>query len=143
MRYCPTCDDEYVDSVERCRDDGAPLLARDEWEAELRRQGRSLEPGMLVTVAIVSDRFEADQLAAALADEELRPSVVATKASVVDPLTTPGPTTYAVVVPEDEEARALALVPELREALESSTVEAGEAAEAEEAEGERAAATPV
>src|SRR4051812_10180124 len=99
MRYCPTCDAEYLEGIETCSDDGTRLLAYGEWEAALAAEGREPKPHLLLSVAVATSAFEADEIAQALADAGCHPSVVSTKANTVDPLTVPGPTTWSVVVP--------------------------------------------
>ncbi len=137
MRYCPVCDEEYRDDVPRCTDDDTPLVDRATWEAGLARQGRTpLEVKKLATVAVLEDRFEADEVAQNLADEGFHVSISPSKAPTVGPLTNPTPTAWAIVVPEGEKARAEALVTEWRAALESSHAQAEQAAETEEAAGE-------
>jgi hypothetical protein len=139
MRYCSVCETGYADSARECAQHGPTLVSRPELEA---LHGRRATTGLRREVARVRSRFEADELAKALADEGLSAAVLETKASVVDPLTTPGPMTFAVVVPEEETAQARALVPELEEALESSVDSAIAAAETEEAAGEQASPPP-
>ncbi len=137
MRYCPTCDEEYQDNVDRCADDGTPLVDRATWEAELARQGRSpIDAKTLAAIAVFEDRFEADELAQDLADAGFDVDIVSSRPSTLGTLTTAVPTTWSIVVPDREKARALPLVTEWRAALESSRAEAEQAAEAEEAKTE-------
>lgn len=133
MHYCPKCDAEYRDEVKVCTDDGAVLLDRAAYEAELRLQGRNPQPfTRLAVIARLADRFEAEELAQALADEGFELSLVADKGPTVGPLTTPGPTLYQLVVRESEAPRAAALLVEWRADLESPESQALAEAEAEE-----------
>lgn len=138
MRFCPTCDSEYRDSVTTCADDGAALLDRPAYEAELARQGRQpIDHRELVPVATFFDRFEADELSRDLADEGLHVWLVRNKTPVVGMLA-PEPMSWNIVVPEREAAQATALLAEWRPALEGSQTEAAEAAEREVAASEHA-----
>jgi hypothetical protein len=137
MRYCPVCDEEYRDEVEKCSDDDTPLLGWEDYQAELSRQGRRPEDFRALTaVATFEDRFEADELAQMLFDEGFDVSLASSKAPTVGPLTNPAPAAWSIVVPEEERARAEPLVAEWRRALEDSRAEAERAAEAEEAASE-------
>lgn len=132
MRYCPTCDAEYEDAIERCNEDGTALLDKAAYQAELRRQGRvPIRVRALVTVGTFGNRFMADEIAQALADERFDVGLVSNKAATVGPLTQPEPATYSIVVPEDERERAAALVAQWRAGLEATQAEAEQQAEVE------------
>lgn len=140
MRYCPQCDAEYRDDRPACTDDGTALLNRAAYEADLVRQGRKpLDFRRLTAIATVDDSFEADALAKELTGQGFHVAVVASKPQTMGVLTSPGPTTWSLVVPDAEAERASVLLTEWRAGLESSAGEAEAAAVAEEAAGETAA----
>jgi hypothetical protein len=126
MRYCPTCEGEYQDTVTVCAEDGTPLVAR----ATRREPPDDLT--RLTKIITLADRFEAEELAEQLADEGFDVALVSDKASTVGPLTSPGPALYSVVVPDAKAETARALVAEWRTAMESDRAGAEAAADQEE-----------
>lgn len=141
MRYCPACDSEYQDEVKACAEDGSPLLDRAAYELERDREGRRPMPlARMVDVGTFDSRFEAEEIATELVKESFDVSIVSTRPGVAGPLTSPLPAEWSIVVPEEQAARASALVDEMRDELESSTDDAERAATADEAAGEQPSA---
>lgn len=138
MRYCPQCDTEYVEGRERCVEDGALLLDRRAWEAELARQGRIPEESRhFRRVASTSDRFRAEAIARQLTEESIEAFVVSSRAPTTGMLGEPARPVYRVIVPDADEARARSLASEWEAELERTAGEAAAAAELEEAQGEQ------
>lgn len=72
MKYCPECEAEYEDGVEKCSDCLASLISEaDYWvrKEEERRLRESLGRADFVSVMIARNAFEADRLRAALEAE--------------------------------------------------------------------------
>ena len=130
MRYCPQCGEEYRDSVTICAEDGTALVDRQTYEATMAPKQ---DLTRLTSLLTLDDRFEADELAQTLADQGFDVAVVSNKTPTMGTLTTPGPTLFSIVVPNDEVGRAAPLVVEWRKDLESSRAQAEQAADAEEA----------
>lgn len=138
MRYCPKCDSEFSnDAPDVCPDDGAALLDRQAWEAVRAKEGRLPRViGRLVVVAELADRFQAQELTGALAEEGIEALLSSDKSGTMSSITTPGPTLYRIGVAQADSERATALLTEWRAGLESADAEAqAEAAATTESAG--------
>ena len=92
----------------------------------------------LTQLAVVDDRFRAEELAALLAEENFDVSIVSSSPTTLGTLTAPGPVTYGIVVPEHEADRAEPLLTQWIKDLDGSAAQSEKAAEDEEAAGEKA-----
>lgn len=137
MLYCPRCDSEYVDGRKTCADDGTPLLDRRAYEAELARQGRlPRESQFFREVGLGYDRFTAENVADAIAQEGIETIIVPNRGATSGMLTEPVPRrSWIVVVAEENAARATAIARDAELAIAQSADEAGRAAEEEATEG--------
>jgi len=75
MKYCPDCEAEYVEDIESCSDCGAALISESDYRAlqearEREEKAREQEAKEYeVRVYTAENRFEADQIEAALKAE--------------------------------------------------------------------------
>jgi hypothetical protein len=139
MRYCPKCESEFQDAVTTCSDDGTPLVDQKQFQA--LTAGRLQVPERfhrLTAVLLLTDPFEAEELAEALVGEGFNVSVVSNKSQPFGWGTSPGPELFSIVVPDTQADKARVLVAQWQSELEDKQTEqdAEQAADTQEEAGE-------
>ena len=138
MRYCPKCFDEYRDEISQCAQCGVPLVTRDELDKlpEYRRAG-GIHAGRFVQATTAEDPFDSEAFCDALEAAGIPVMSIPRRGSAVDPITT-GTTHgwWEIRVPEERLKDAGPVIDARRQELRLAEKDAGDAAEAEELEGE-------
>ena len=140
MRYCPSCLEEYEDSVKTCPDCDKAVVT----EAALserpgfKRVREDDDPRSFVVIGPAEDPFEADAFTAAISDAGIPVMARMRHGGSVDALTesTRG-SWWEILVADEDREKATAVMAKRREELLASEKDAEEAAEAEELEGEQ------
>ena len=119
MKYCPDCESEYMEDVEACSDCGGPLLSDSEYRAlqekrqreEETREERARE--YTVSVYTAENKFEADQLEAALKTEGIDVLVKLFRDTAFDGIYVSQKGWAMIEVPERDKERAEAIIREV------------------------------
>ncbi|RKH58665.1 DUF2007 domain-containing protein [Corallococcus llansteffanensis] len=139
MRYCARCGSEYQDSVVDCTDcpNHPPLVSAEEMRERKLPLPHELDKHRFVRAGIADDPVTA-QVFADVLDEQRIPLIVRPgRSGVVDELTTGNLLPWwELLVPDTDQARAAALLEEVKIQGLATADEAGRAAEEEEREGE-------
>lgn len=136
MKHCPKCLSEYRETATECSDCPGQLLTKGPPPKPPATPQSHQDTRRFVPVATTENPLEAEQFEAALAAKSIASFVRSRKSSSVDMLTVPAPPWWEVLVAEDEQVRAKALLEELSAELRRNQDEAIRAAEEEEAETE-------
>ncbi|NOK21805.1 hypothetical protein [Corallococcus carmarthensis] len=140
MRYCARCGSEYQDSVVDCTDcpNHPPLVSAEEMRERGLPLPHELDQSRFVRAGIADDPVTA-QIFADVLDENRIPLIVRPgRSGVVDELTTGNLMPWwELLVPDTSQARAAALLEEVKVQGLATADEAGRAAEEEELEDER------
>jgi hypothetical protein len=136
MRYCPECEDEYLDTQATCPNDGARLMTEEEFKHYLDElDARPAPDPRYALAATADDAMEAELLAAALAEAHVSALVTPSRSGPVDLLSQPI-TYFRIEVPEEQVEKAREIVAARKAELEADAPEAARAAEEEEAKTE-------
>jgi hypothetical protein len=136
MRYCPECEEEYLDTQATCPDDGARLMTEEEFKRYLDElDARPTPEPAYALAATADDAMEADLLAASLAEARIPALVLPSRSGPVDMIAEPS-TYYRIEVPEEHVEKARQLIAARKTELEQDAPEAERAAVEEEAKGE-------
>ncbi|HEY3445170.1 MAG TPA: hypothetical protein VGK67_02355 [Myxococcales bacterium] len=133
MRYCPSCLEEYEDSVKTCSECAVDVVTEEELASRpgFRRLGEE-DPRDFVVVGPAEDPYEADAFAAALEEARIPALARVRLAGTMDSLTDAAHGRYwEILVPADQKEKAAELMAKRHEELEAAQGEAAEAAEAE------------
>ncbi len=115
MKYCPECEDEFVDTVSRCEACGCELISEARWrDLQAARAAETSE--VFVRVATAGDRFEADVIRDALAKEGIPVLVRTFQDTSFDGIFVPQKGWALIEVPEELLERARFVIDALAKA---------------------------
>ncbi|RKH51259.1 hypothetical protein [Corallococcus aberystwythensis] len=141
MRYCARCGSEYQDSVVDCTDcpNHPPLVSAEEMRERGLPLPHELDQRRFVRAGIADDPVTAQVFVDVLEENRIPLIVRPGRSGVVDELTTGNLLPWwEMLVPDTEQARAAALLEDVKVQALASADEASRAAEEEELEDERA-----
>lgn len=145
MKYCARCGSEYRDDVEQCSDcPGNPrLVGVDEMRSRGLPLPHELDKRVFVRAGTTDNPLMAEVFAELLQEADIPVLVRAGRSGVVDKLTTGNLLPWwEILVPEEQQERAGAMIERERVQEAATTDEAVRAAEEEERETEQAPASP-
>jgi hypothetical protein len=140
MRYCPSCLEEYEDSVKTCAEcDKATVTEAELAERpEFKRIREDDDPRSFVVIGPAEDPFEADAFTAAISDAGIPVLARMRHGGSVDKLTeSTSQSWWEILVADEDRQKAAEVMARRKEELAASEQDAEAAAEAEELEGEK------
>ncbi len=142
MKYCTACSAEYEDAVSRCADcGGTDLVSADEMHRRGLRLDDDMDTRRFARAATADDPLTSDRFVEVLEAAEIPVFARARSDGPIEPATS-GVGWWEILVPEDQVAKAAALIADARAKIEASSEEAEKAATDEEAAGEAQAREP-
>jgi hypothetical protein len=139
MHYCPTCLEEYEDSVTICDECKQALVPEDKLADRpgFRRLREDDDPRTFVVVGPAEDVYEADAFTAAIDEAGIPVLARMRHGGSVDALTeTSNRRWWEILVPADQREKAAEVMAKRRDELVENEADAEKAAEEEELESE-------